>query len=334
MKHTATRRRQRGVALIIALVLMALATILAVKIGFGGFIERKRTTTMLAAEQAFQFAMGAEALAADVLTRQPQTSASQVTLADAWAQAPQPIPLRPPNDPEGEPMGTLEGHLEDETGRFNINTLLRVDSTGKPDPVPLEQFQALLESLDIDRKWAPKALDWIDNDSAETFPDGAEDSVYTSQDPPYLTGNWGMMSTTELMSLPGFGAENYQKLAPYITALPTTETHINVCTAPGFVLDMLTGLNEYRSNPPALISGRKAGCFPTPAVLTASVSLTLATKITPFLSTNSDYFRLTTLVTLGSTEFTLYSLLSRGSSTGGGGAGGRFTPILRSFGTK
>jgi len=334
MKPASGPQRQRGVALIIALVLMALATILAVKIGFGGFVERKRTTTMLAAEQAFQFAMGAEALAADVLQRQSQSSAQVDTLADPWAQPPQPIPLRPPNDPEGEPMGTLEGYLEDESGKFNINTLLRLGQDGKPDPVPLAQFTALLKDLELDPKWAAKAVDWIDNDSAETFPDGAEDSVYTSQDPPYLTGNWSMMSTTELMSMPGFGADNYQKLAPYITALPTTVTHINVCTAPGHVLDMLTGLNEYRSNPPALIAGRKTGCFPDPSVLTNSLSPLQANNIKNFLYKNSDYFRLTTRVTLGSTEFTLYSLLSRNSGASGGGGGSRLTPILRSFGTK
>jgi len=39
----------------------------------------------------------------------------------------------------------------------------------------------------------------------------------------------------------------------------------------------------------------------------------------------SDYFRLTTRVTLGTTEFTLYSLLKR--------TGGKTTPLLRSFGT-
>ena len=41
----------------------------------------------------------------------------------------------------------------------------------------------------------------------------------------------------------------------------------------------------------------------------------------------STFFRLTTRVTLGTTEFTLYSLLQRGAT------GGKITPLLRSFGT-
>ena len=40
----------------------------------------------------------------------------------------------------------------------------------------------------------------------------------------------------------------------------------------------------------------------------------------------SQFFRLRTRITLGSTEFTLYSLLQRSS-------GGKITPLLRSFGT-
>ncbi len=43
--------RQRGVALIIALILVALATILATKLTFDGFLERRRTMGVLAAEQ-------------------------------------------------------------------------------------------------------------------------------------------------------------------------------------------------------------------------------------------------------------------------------------------
>ena len=66
--------RQRGVALIIALILVALATILASKLTFDGFLERKRSIGVLAAEQALHFGMGAEALAADVLVQDAQNS--------------------------------------------------------------------------------------------------------------------------------------------------------------------------------------------------------------------------------------------------------------------
>ncbi len=88
------RNRQRGVALIIALILVSLATILAWKVGYQGYLERRRSIGMLAAEQAVQFGFGAEALAADVLSRDMQMN-KQTTLAGPWAQVTQPLPLTP-----------------------------------------------------------------------------------------------------------------------------------------------------------------------------------------------------------------------------------------------
>ena len=138
-RGAAERRKQRGVALIIALILVALATILATKLSFDGWLERQRTLGVLAAEQALQFSMGAEALAADVLTQSAQGNAD-VTLADPWAQATQPLPLTPENNPEGEPIGTLQAALEDMQGRFNLNNLAHTlpPPDGRLDPEPLD----------------------------------------------------------------------------------------------------------------------------------------------------------------------------------------------------
>jgi len=72
----------------------------------------------------------------------------------------------------------------------------------------------LLVSVGLEAKWAQLARDWIDADDQPGSPDGAEDAVYTSQTPPYRTGNWPMTSTSEMMNLPGFGYDRYRKLAP------------------------------------------------------------------------------------------------------------------------
>ena len=328
MKPMTAPRRQRGVALIIALILVALATILATKLSFDGFLEQRRTVGILAAEQALHFAMGAEALAADVLMQDAQSNA-QTTLAAPWAQATQPFPITPDNDPEAEPIGAMQGALEDMQGRFNLNTLARLGADGKEDPLPLAQFQRLLRSVGLEEKWAGLARDWIDQDNDVSSPDGAEDAVYTSQTPPYRTGNFPMMSTSELMNLPGFGAERYRKIAPYVTALPDAGTKINLCTAPALVLEsLMDGLNnEWSGNPAVLTAERKAGCFPNLQTFTA-VATTSNPKamqsISPLIGTTSNYFQLTTRVTLGTTQFTLYSLLKRGT---------KVTPMLRSFGT-
>ncbi len=328
-RGSAPARRQRGVALIIALILVALATILATKLTFDGFLERRRTMGVLAAEQALHFGMGAEALAGDVLSK--EASAQQpTTLASAWAQATQPLPITPQEDPEGEPIGTLQGALEDMQGRFNLNTLGHLTNDAKTqasmqDPQPLQQFERLLALVQVEPKWAAIARDWIDADDTPGSPDGAEDQIYTSQTPPYRTGNWPMMSPSELMNLPGFGADRYRKIAPYVTALPTAVPWINVCTAPAPVLESLAeNLGEYTEE--SLAIGRKTGCFPDKQTLLKVLGAQAAGPVQNVVQEHSSYFRLTTRVTLGTTEFTLYSLLKREQS-------GKITPLLRSFGT-
>jgi general secretion pathway protein K len=345
--------KQRGVALIIALILVALATILASKLSFDGFLEQRRTVGVLAAEQALHFGFGAEALAADVLSQDAVSGGGYTTPAGAWAQPTQPLPITPQNDQEGEPIGTLQGSLEDMQGRFNLNNLARLVTPaaaaaagGAPvatgtaqagaqtlvqDPQPLAQFRRLLRSVGLEEKWAALARDWIDQDNNVTDPDGAEDSVYTSQTPPYRAGNWPMMSPSELMNLPGFGADRYRKIAPYVTALPRADAKINICTAQPLVLESFAeGLaGEWSGNPAQIALSRKKGpCFPDAnafkAIVTGAGGATSATAIAQLTDTTSSYFLLTTRVTLGTTEFTLYSLLWRQS---------KITPLVRSFGT-
>jgi general secretion pathway protein K len=325
----------------IALILVALATILASKLTFDGFLERRRAIGVLAAEQAVEFGYGAEALAADALLADSQNSNSQTTLAGPWAQPTQPMPITPQDNPEGEPIGTIQGQIEDMQGRFNLNNLGRYIQSAAPagngaatappiqDPQPLQQFQRLLESVGLEPKWAAIARDWID-DNDTPGPEGAEDQVYTSQTPPYRTGNYPMMSPAELMNMPGFGADRYRKIAPYVTALPSATVSVNICTAPAVVLESLSDnlQGEWSRSPEVLDQERKNGCFPDASTFTKILGAKAVAGmkgLSPW-GTKSNYFRLTTRVTLGTTEFTLYSLLMRGQ-------GGKVTPLLRSFGT-
>ena len=76
------------------------------------------------------------------------------------------------------------------------------------------------------------------------FFQGEDDlTAYLGQNPPYLTANQYVTSASEILALPGFGHDNYAKLAPYITALPPG-TALNVCTASGYVLDAFLPLGR------------------------------------------------------------------------------------------
>ena len=83
--------------------------------------------------------------------------------------------------------GEVFGTIEDLQGRFNVNNLL--DNEGRIEEESLEQFRRLLNALGIDPRFAGITADWIDTDREASFPDGAEDSIYTGMIPSYRTAN-------------------------------------------------------------------------------------------------------------------------------------------------
>jgi len=308
-------RGQRGVALITAVLMVALATMLAVDVGFRGFLDQRRSGTLFALDQGYEIALGAEAWAADFLKRDQQESQTD-HFGEVWAQPLPPLPI------EG---GLVEGRLEDMQGRFNLNNLIHPDGTTNPDAV--KQLERLLAMLEIEPAWATAMADWIDLDTQPGFPDGAEDTVYTGLDPPHLAANMPITRASELMVLPGLGAERYARLKPYVTALPVG-TPLNVCTAPGVVLDALSDeTREFSLNPEDLAKRRKDACFPTLEELRGSLGDEPFNKLKKSLTESSNYFRSTVWVTIGTTQFTLYSLLARGGA-------GTVRPALRSFGSE
>lgn len=303
-------RHQSGIALITALVLVAIATVLATAIGFSAAMSIKRASTIYGADQSLLAAEGAEAMAAYVLK---QSTGSIISPDQAWAEQYGPMPLAPGI--------TLEfAQMEDQQGKFNLNNLA---PGGKDDPKAIAQFTRLLQKLNLETKWANLIADWIDSDN-EALSDGAEDSTYLAQSPPYRAANTAITSISELLALPGFGRQRYETLKPYITALPQAPTAVNVCTASGVLLDALGDIDEYASVD--LATQRQKGCFPTVTEYQTSVTDATA-KSALSIGTTSSYFRLDTVITIGTARFTLYSLLL---SNGGGSV----RPLIRTFGTE
>jgi general secretion pathway protein K len=308
-------RYQRGVALLTAVLIVALATILATQIGFDSALEQRRSGTVLLLDQAFLVGLGAEAWAASYLKDDLENS-KQDHLGERWATPIPPIPI------EG---GVIEGSIEDMQGRFNLNEL--VTSEGAVDREGVREFQNLLASLDLESKWAGILADWLDTDTQPNFPDGAEDDLYTSQTPPYRAANGAITSISELLALPGFGLERYQRLRPYVTALPIG-TRINVCTASGEVIDALgDGTKEFSVDREGLARQRQERCFPTTDDLKAAFGDEAFNRIATRVEERTSFFRLTAVVSIGTTQMSLYSLLQRDTS-------GVVRPVLRSLGSE
>ncbi|MDE2050061.1 MAG: type II secretion system minor pseudopilin GspK [Gammaproteobacteria bacterium] len=327
-----SRHRQRGVALLVAILLVALGTIVAATMAYDNAMTARRAAATFAFDQALLVSEGAEALAAYGLQQQAKQNSPYIYPGQAWSQ-----PLPPT---EVIPGVTLEAHLEDMQGRFNINNLVEIDGE-TPNTVAIQAFQRLLTMLDMDPKWANYIVDWIDKDTTPMFPDGAEDSVYMEMDPPYRTPNLPITSTSELMALPGFTRADFDKLAPHIVALPPGQW-TNVCSADPWVLDALTGHEQFSADPQQFAKDREAAgtCFPTKNdVLQAAGNVpggnTNTTPVGPqqpgkaptladLIGEKSTWFRLTSFVTLGPAQFSVYTVLYQDST-------GMVRPVMRSF---
>lgn len=319
MKHT-----QRGVALITAVLIVALATMLAVQVGFKGYLDQRRTANAFALDQSFEVALGGEAWASDALRRDKLQSSKTDDFTEEWAVPIPPIPLE-------DIGGEFEGQLEDMQGRFNLNNLVQYDSSGQStvDNDAVERLQRLLEFLELEPKWARMIADWIDSDNDPQFPDGAEDTVYTGLAPPYRTANMPITRASEILALPEFGLERYKKLAPFITALPAG-TPINLCTASPELLDaLIEGRREFTAARDTMKQTRAQRCFPNKDEFEQALSADQKQKLTEakVIDETSDYFLATIWVTLGTHRFTLYSLLYRTDGSN------QVRPILRSYGT-
>ena len=331
------RRGQRGVALLVAILLVALGTIIAATMAYNNAMTARRAGATFEFDQALLVAEGAEAYAAYGLQQSNKPSSQYTFPGQGWDQR------MPPQ--EITPGVMAEGSLEDLQGRFNINSLVQTDGE-TPNTVAIKAFQQLLQMLGIDPRKADYIVDWIDKDTNPMFPDGAEDSVYMEMNPPYRTPNLPITSTSELLALPGFTRADFDRLSPYIVALPLGMSNpitINTCTASPYVLDALIGHIQFSADPRQFEKDRQdAGtCFPTPAEVTQAAgdvqggnpgqtvipgnpnpgtTQTLASLI----GGKSSWFRLTTFVTLGNAQFAVYTLLFQDQT-------GMVRPVMRSF---
>ncbi len=306
--------KQRGVALITAIVLVAIATVLAVHIGTRASLDLRRTAGLIALDQGWHVALGAEAWAAEVLRADREDSQTDHP-GERWAQPIPPLPV------DG---GTVRGGLEDMQGRFNLNNLLGND--GSVNEFSVARFERLLENIEADRRWARIMVDWLDTDTVPGFPDGAEDGNYLAQNPPYRAANGPVTTITELMALPGMTLEEYLRIRPFVAALPLG-TNINICTAKAPVLAALAEGGTDFGDTESLVANRRDGCFPTIADLQATLTADEFQALQPTISETSNWFRAVTAVSIGTSELTLYSLIERNS------AGGSRT-VLRSTGTE
>jgi general secretion pathway protein K len=310
--------RQRGVALITALLIAALVTVVAVAMASRQQLDVRRTGNLLESDQAYMYALGMEAWAAQVLIEDAANS-SVDSRDEIWATKIPPLPV------EG---GLISGSLEDMQSRFNLNNL--IDSMGQADQKQIRMFQTLLTLVNAAEPKAQlspfvanRVADWIDQD-LNALADGAEDLEYLNLTPPYRAANQFMASPSELSALRGVSADAVAALLPFVSALPEPTT-INVNTAPELVLmsldkDITPAIAE------TLVSLREQGPFEKVNDFVKKLHDDYDIDVdSNMVSVSSEYFLVSADAAIGRTQLHLYSLLAR--------KGNKVTVVSRGIGT-
>jgi general secretion pathway protein K len=225
-------RAQRGIALVTAVMIVAIAAAVAAKIAFAHQIWFRQMENV------------ADRGATDLLRRGALHWASVALLEDAaqnsidhlgepWAMG---LPTLPVDG------GAIKVSIEDAQGRFNLNNLVQNNAKSQPD---FDVFSRLLQNLKLNPELANAVVDWIDADSNVSSPGGAEDVDYLSLKVPYRAANQPMASVEELRLVRGFDAKTVQALLPYVTVLPPQQgrTPININTASAALLAALANLD-------------------------------------------------------------------------------------------
>ncbi len=215
---------QRGIALLTILVMVALATILAATIAKRQTNTAENTGYLMRQDQSLLYAKSAEAFFSEFLIQDSDNGGNIDHLQENWAK---PMPAFPVED------GFISGRLLDESGKFNLNNLLKAD--GSVDDSARRWFEKLLQRVGLPAELSQAVIDWQDADDETTGAMGAESNYYQGLDPSYLASNTNFHQVEELKLVRGFEGKNYDLIAPYVTALPEA-TKINMNTAAPLLL--------------------------------------------------------------------------------------------------
>ncbi|NBO17718.1 MAG: general secretion pathway protein GspK [Proteobacteria bacterium] len=190
-----TTDARSGVALITVMLVFIVMSSIIVAMLSRQRLDVQRTRNMLNQAQAFQYALGAEELARQVLAADAAAGSEADHSGQDWASLREGVPLA---------QGSLVFFLDDLQGRFNLNTLIsRTDE-------PMTRFRQLEKVLGIEHDLLPAILA----------------RVGSPQTPRPLA------SVQSLRDLEGMTPEIYATLSPYVVALPQEEPRLNVNTAP------------------------------------------------------------------------------------------------------
>lgn len=312
----AHRKRQRGVAIITALLIVTIAATVSITISTQLQLDVRRTSNMVAKDQANFYLFAAEEWSQRIL-RDDKKDNNTDGLSEGWAIELPPLPVA---------GGSIQGKLTDLHSCINLNSLItstpaaggnagngNVANSGTINPTTQARIAQLFKNLKINSNLTQAIADWIDSDLNTTNPDGAEDGYYLNLVNPYHTANTPLQSISELRLIKGFqDSKIYNKVKNHLCAFVpiTADISINVNTASAEVLKSLSPkmTDNLAKN---IIDRRNDELFSDIRNFTSFARLDTIITDTTLLTTSSDYFLLRTQAIIGKANKVMYSIIYR-----------------------
>jgi len=251
INHLDKLHKQNGVALITVMLIVALCAVIASQMTARLQTQMQRSANITFNQQAYWYAMGAEAFTKRVLITANKDDKDVTHLGQIWAQGETTYPVD---------FGDITGEIIDLQSCLNLNALRAPlesnNSNGNNKnknvtKVPARlAFEALLMNLQLDNvsqfeaeSMADALTDWLDSDSSISSAGGAEDNDYASRQFPYLAANHYLASLNELRIIEHFTPAVIEAIKPYVCVLPESDLHkVNINTLNSEHVELLQAL--------------------------------------------------------------------------------------------
>jgi general secretion pathway protein K len=294
-------RNERGIALLLTLVILVLLTAIIVEFDYGAKVNLITAGNFRDEVRAIYLAKSGVAGARAALKDDAKHPEQYDALTEFWAQ---PIPAYPVGD------GTVSIEITDESGKIDVNRLGNKTSAVVTDTH--DMLKRLLIVLEVDPGMIDPIVQAIKNcvDPVSTN-DCPEEFYYEQQNPPYHCKKGPMDTLSELLLVRGITPEIYNKIRPYVTTVSNLTQPINVNTAGLPVLEALD--DNINADTAACIQDRRPyssltdfyGC----ATAVAACAVTSACRRQ--IGVQSSYFSVKSRGNMYDTEKTITALIKR-----------------------
>lgn len=314
-------QKQAGVALITVMLIVALCAVIASQMTARMQMQVQRSANVTFNQQAYWYAMGAEAFAKRVLITAFNKKSDVTHLDQVWAQGKTTYPVD---------FGDISGEIIDLQSCLNLNALRAPLTTPASSPptannnkVPARlAFEVLLSSIELEEdisqfeidSMADALTDWLDENSHITGSGGAEDDDYASREFPYLAANNFLASVNELRVVTHFTPAIINGIKPYVCIIPASDQHkININTLSTEQPELLQALlNSTLEEAEQILTARPDEGFETIEDfhnLNEVTQLNLTDKIKEQFVVDSEYFTLKASATFNNSFFAMNSVM-------------------------